>query len=294
MAFWSLWKNLMRNSLLACVPKVVTLALMAGGLYAMPQREPDAGSAAQGRWSAVYQAGAAPFDPGIRVEVAIDKDQVILSGKKGAAFSIPASAITTVLSSPTIENPVSRSQAEAWGGLAKNLMFLPFGVPVVGATYPKSKYAYISVTWSERDTDQEVQFRLDRKDYDPLLKQLKKSTGKEWKNLESEWERLRQAIAAGTDHPIPLLLDRRVRIGRVDVKPGSYQLIVLEGAANQTDGYLFPSDHVAAERLISTSQLEIAATTDEPQASSVIYKQDDSGVSRISEVRTSRRLLRFP
>jgi len=283
----------MRHNLLSGIAGVVTLTFMAGGPYAIPQHEPHADSTAQGRWSAVYQAGAAPFDPGIRIEVAIDKDQVILAGKKGAVFSIPASAITTVLSSLTIENPVTRSQAEAWGGLAKNLMFLPFGGSVVGATYPKSKYAYISFAWSERETDQEVQFRLDRKDYDPFLKQLQKSTGKEWKNLQSEWERLRQA--AGTDHPIPLRLDRKVRMGRRDVKPGSYQLIVLEGAANQADGYLFPSDQVAAEHLISTCPVEIAAaTSEEAQTNGVIYKQDDSGASRISEVRTSGRLLRFP
>ena len=139
-----------------------------------------------------------------------------------------------------------------------------------------------------------MQFRLDRKDYDPFLKQLEKSTGKEWKNLESEWERLRQALAAGTDHPIPLRLDRKVRIANVDMKPGTYLLIVLPAAVNQGEAYLFPSDQLNIEHLLSTSRVVIAPLSDNSQAQAVIFKQDDRGVSRISEIRTTGQVLRFP
>jgi len=95
----------------------------------------------------------------------------------------------------------------AWGGLAQfnpyTLMFLPLGIPVMAATYPiKSKYAYISILWSEKGADEELQFRLDRKDYESFLTQLRKSTGKAWKNLESEWETLKQALATGTSRQI--------------------------------------------------------------------------------------------
>ena len=295
----SFWKNLMPNNLLSRAAGVAAFTLLAASVYPVPQHEPDADSAQQARWHAVYQAGAARWGFGTHVRIAIAKDQLILAGKKAAPFSIPAPAITAVSSNFTSEHTVTRSQVAAWGGLAQfnpyTLIFLPFGIPVMAATYPiKSKYAYISVLWSEKGTDQEVQFRLDRKDYDAFLKQLQKSTGKEWKNLESEWERLRQALAAGTDHPIPLRLDRKVRMGNVGVKPGSYQLIVLAGAANQGDGYLFSSDQVNMEHLISTSRVEIAASSNDGQANDVIYKQDDSGISRISEVRSSGQVFRFP
>ena len=295
----SSWKNLMPNNLIPRAARLAAFTLLAASVYPVPQHEPDADSAQQGRWSAVYQAGAARWGFGTHVRIAIAKDQLILAGKKAAPFSIPASAITAVSSNFTSEHTVTRSQVEAWGGLAQfspyTLIFLPFGIPVMAATYPiKSKYAYISVLWSEKGTDQEVQFRLDRKDYDPFLKQLQKSTGKEWKNLESEWERLRQALAAGTDHPIRLRLDRKVRMGNVEVKPGSYQLIILSGASNQGDGYLFSSEQVNMEHLISTSRVEIAASSNDSQANDVIYKQDDSGVSRISEVRSSGQAFCFP
>lgn len=61
----------------------------------------------------------------------------------------------------------------------------------------------------------------------PSYIQLQESTGKEWKNLESDWERLKQALAANTGRQLPLQLDRSVRMGNVEVKPGSYKLIIL-------------------------------------------------------------------
>lgn len=293
------WKKAMLNNLLPRAAKVILVALLAAGVYAIPQQAPAPDSAQPAHWTAVYQAGAARLPLGSRVNIAVAEDRLTLAGKKGAPFSIPASDITAVSSNLTSEHTVTRSQVAAWGGLAQfspyTLMFLPFGIPVMAATYPmKSKYAYISILWSEKGTDQEVQFRLDRKDYDPFLKLLQKSTGKEWKNLESDWERLRQALAAGTGYPIPLQLDRKVRMASVDVKPGTYQLIVLPAAANQGEAYLFPSDQLNIEHLLSTSRVEIAPSSNNSQAQAVTFKQDDNGLSRISEIRIPGKVLRFP
>jgi hypothetical protein len=288
-----------KHDMLARATRVVLATLLAGSVYARAQHAPNASSAQQSRWNAVYQAGAALFGLGSRVQVTIDKDQLVFAGKKGAQFSIPASTITALSSNLTSEHTVARSQMAAWGGLAQfspyTLMFLPFGIPVMAATYPiKSKYAYVSVLWSEKGADEEVQFRLDRKDYEPFLTQLRKSTGKEWKNLESDWERLKQALATGTGRQTPVRLDRKVRVGNVDVKPGSYQLIVLTEAPSQGEAYLFPNNEVNVEHLMSTSQVEIAETSEDGQAEGVSFKQDDNGVSRISEIRASGRVLRFP
>jgi len=297
----SCWKDLMPNNdnIFSRATRVALVTLLAGSVYATAQHSPDAGSALQDRWTAVYLAGAAPFGLGSRVQVTIAEDQLVFAGKKGAQFSIPASTVTALSSNLTSEHTVTRNQMAAWGGLAQfspyTLMFLPFGIPVMAATYPiKSKYAYISVLWSEKGADQEVQFRLDRKDYEPFLTQLRKSTGKEWKNLEDEWEKLKQALATGTDHQTPLRLDRKIRMGKVDVKPGPYQLIVLTQAPNQGEAYLFSNNAVDVEHLISTSHVEIAESAEGGQAEGVSFKQDDNGVNRISEIRTSGQVLRFP
>jgi hypothetical protein len=278
---------------------VALVTLLAGSVCAKAQHTPDAGSAQQDRWKAVYLAGAAPFGLGSRVQVTIAEDQLVFAGKKGAQFSIPASTVTALSSNLTSEHTVTRNQIAAWGGLAQfspyTLMFLPFGIPVMAATYPiKSKYAYISVLWSEKSADEEVQFRLDRKDYEPFLTQLRKSTGKEWKNLEGEWEKLKQALATGPGNQTALRLDRKVRMGKVDVKPGPYQLIILTEASNQGQAYLFLNNQVNIEHLISTSHIEIAESTEGSQPEAISFKQDDNGVSRISEIRTPGRVIRFP
>ncbi len=300
-AFLSSWKDLMpsNDNMLSRATRVALVTLLAGSVYATAQHAPDAGSALQGRWKAVYLAGAAPFGLGSRVQVTIAEDQLVFAGKKGAQFSIPASTITALSSNLTSEHTVTRNQMAAWGGLAQfspyTLMFLPFGIPVMAATYPiKSKYAYISVLWSEKGADEEVQFRLDRKDYEPFLTQLRKSTGKEWKNLESEWEKLKQALATGPGHQTALRLDRKVRLGNVDVKPGPYQLIILTEASNQGQAYLFLNNEVNIEHLISTSHIEVAGSSEGRQPEAVSFKQDDNGVSRISEIRTAGRVIRFP
>ena len=279
--------------------RVALVTLLAGSVYATPQHAPDAGSALQDRWKAVYLAGAAPFGLGSRVQVTIAEDQVVFAGKKGLQFSIPASTVTALSSNLTSEHTVTRNQMAAWGGLAQfspyTLIFLPFGIPVMAATYPiKSKYAYISVLWSEKGADEEVQFRLDRKDYEPFLTQMRKSTGKEWKNLEGEWEKLKQALATGPGYHTALRLDRKVRVGKVDVKPGPYQLVILTEASNQGQAYLFSSNEVNIEHLISTSDIEIAESSEDSQPEAVSFKQDDNGVSRIGEIRTAGRVIRFP
>jgi hypothetical protein len=263
----------------------------------MAQHELHAGSPLQGRWTAVYQGGAAPFGLGTRVQVTIAKDQLDLVGKKGSRFSIPAATITALSSNLASERTVSRNQMIAWGGLAQlspyTLIFLPLGIPVIAATYPiKSKYAYISVIWSHKGADEEVQFRLNRNDYQPFLTQLQTSTGKQWKNLENDWERLRRALADGSGRHMPLRLDRKARFGKVDVKPGQYQLIVLTEAPNQGEAYLFSRNEVDIEHLISTSDVEISAPPD--QVEGVSFKPNDYGVSKISEIRILGLELRFP
>lgn len=298
-AFSLSWKSLVaiNHSCLSRAGRAFLVSAVFASVSAMAQQEPDASFPPQSRWTGVYQAGAAPFRFGTRVQVTIAKNQLDFVGKKGSRFSIPASTITALSSNLGSEHTVSRTQMIAWGGLAElspyTLIFLPLGIPVMAATYPiKSKYAYVSIIWSRKGTDEEVQFRLNRKDYDPFLRQLRKSTGKEWKNLENDWQRLNRALADGSGSQIPLRLDRKSRFGKVDVKPGQYQLIVLTEAPNQGEAYLFSRNDLNIEHLISTSQVEINVLSDHVEG--VSFKSDDGGVNKISEIRIPGLELRFP
>ena len=122
--------------------------------------------------------------------------------------------------------------------------------------------------------------------------QLRKSTNKEWKNLESDWERLKRALADGSGRHIPFRLDRKGRLGKVDVEPGEYQLIVLTEAPNRGEAYLFSRNEVDIEHLISTSQVEINVPSG--QVEGVSFKPDHDGVSKISQIGIPGLVLRFP
>jgi len=73
-------------------------------------------------------------------------------------------------------------------------------------------------------------------------------------------------------------------------------LIVMTEAPNQGEAYLFSNNNVDVEHLISTSHVEMAESSENDQSEGVSFKQDNNGigVSRISEIRTSGRVLRFP
>jgi len=83
-------------------------------------------------------------------------------------------------------------------------------------------------------------------------------------------------------------------MGRLDVNAGPDQLIVLTEAPNQGEAYLFSNNEINVEHLISTSHVELAESSEGGQAAGVSFKQDDNGVSRISEIRTFGQVLRFP
>ena len=109
---------------------------------------------------------------------------------------------------------------------------------------------------------------------------------------ENGWERLRQAIADESSRQAPLRLDRKARFGKVDVKPGQYQLIILTEAPDRGEAYLFSRNDLNIEHLISTSPVEINVPSD--QVEGLSFKPNDAGVSKISEIRIHGLELRFP
>lgn len=254
---------------------------------------------APAEWKAVYEAGAAPFVSSGRINVTIADGNLVLAAKKRQPFSVPAHGITAVTSNLTAEHTLARNQVAVWSGLAQfspyTLLFLPAGLPVLAATYPvKSKYAYISILWTEAGTDEEIHLRLDRKDYQPFLAALQQVTGKEWKNLETEWQRVQHALASNETPKTRLRLDRAVRVGTVDLKAGLYQLVLLQTARDRGEAYFFPNNQLNIEHLAATTLVEILPAPAETQIAALSYKENAQGLSSIAEIGLAQQLLRFP
>ncbi len=250
------------------------------------------------QWVVRFQAGAAPIKLGSKLKLTIDKEKVLLESKKGPSFSIPAAGITEVSSNLVSSHTASLVQAGLWVAAVKEtpytLLFLPFGLGAMAATYPiKSHYAYINILWNEKGTEQEVVLMLNRRDYTQFIAELQKATGKEWKNLDTEWEKVQQELKREAGNNIPVRLDRKVRIAKSDLKPGTYQLVLLEREGNRGELYFFPGNQVNIEHLAAVAMIEIA-TIDDTKADPISYKEDENGVTTLSEIRISNKILRFP
>jgi hypothetical protein len=278
---------------------LIVSALLVGlsvwpGFSATPQQRPQGN-----QWKMVYQAGAAPIQKDAEVLVTISRENLVLQAKKGSPFSITPAGITAVSSNLFSRHTASLEQAVLWADLARfnpyTLMFLPFGIAGMAATYPiTSRYAYVSILWSDNGTEQEILLKLNRAEYAPFLASLRQATGKEWRNLDTEWEKVRQQLKNEENRKISVHLTNRIRILKSDLKPGDYQLVLLGGDANHGEVYFFPRNQVNVEHLLAVALVEIQPLEGEATADPVSYMQDKNGVAAISAIRTDSKTLRFP
>ena len=273
---------------------VAILAASPAFSITSPQEAPEGN-----QWKMVYEAGVAPLKIQSPVMVTISQESIILEPKKGSPFSISAASITAVSSNLVSRHTASSNQAVAWANAIAfspyMLMGLPFGLVGMAATYPiKSHYTYVSILWSEKGTEQEVLLKLSRRDYTPFLAELQKATGKEWKNVVTEWERVQQELKREGTNRFSLHLDHKVRIVKLDLKPGAYQLVLLERESNHGELYFFPGNQIDIEHLAAVAVVQIESLASDTRTEPVSYKQDKNGSTTISDIRTASKTLRFP
>jgi len=279
---------------------VTIVSALLVGLSAWPGFSATQQQPQSNRWKMVYEAGAAPIQKDSGVVVTISKENLALQTKKGSPFSIaPGGGITAVSSNLFSRHTASLEQAALWADLARfnpyTLLYLPFGIAGMAATYPiTSRYAHVSILWSDNGTEQEILLRLNRADYAPFLASLQQATGKEWRNLDTEWEKVRQQLKNEENKKISVHLTRAVRILKSDLKPGDYQLVLLGRDANHDELYFFPGNQVNVEHLVAVALVEIQPPEVDAKTGPVSYKQDKNGITTISEIRTDSKTLRFP
>lgn len=273
---------------------LVAISAVSPAFSVRPPQESPHGN----QWKMVYEAGVAPLKGQSPVMVTISDENLVLQPKKGSLFSISAANITAVSSNLVSRRTASSNQAVAWAYAVASspqmLMGLPFGLVGMAATYPiKSHYAYVSILWSEKGTEQEVLLKLSRRDYTPFLAELQKATGKEWKNLDTEWEKVQQELKREGANKISVRLDHKVRILKSDLKPGIYQIVLLEREANHGELYFFPGNQIDIEHLAAVAVVQIESLVSDTKEQ-VSYKQDKNGITTISDIRTASKTLRFP
>jgi len=258
-------------------------------------------------WNVKYQAGAAPFPQQSQIFAFIEDKNLFLKPKKGPNFSIPGGAITAVSSSIKGRYGAA-SLAEA--RFAESMLspdansclgFYPCSLVVTTAlllvipSYPiKSTEYLVHIVWRDKGVDEEIVLKLHKNDYGPFLVRLEKATGKPWKNLDTDWKRVQQEIKRAEPNKLEIRLDRKVRVAKVGLEPGTYQIVLLEREAGHGEIYFFPGSEVNAEHLAAVVSVEISPLVNEGNTPQIDYNQDLKGKSTISSIRTQSRIFRFP
>jgi hypothetical protein len=255
-------------------------------------------------WQAVYLAGVAPFPRNVNVQVTIDRDYLRLAPRRTDPFAVPVNAITLVTTNVKGSHPASRAEWRFLEGFTSNaagcyppqgcgalVMFTSF---LMLASYPMKSHDYlVSVSWREGTAEEEVLFRVGPKDYTTLLAELEKATGKKWKNMDTEWAKVRQEITSQQGSKTSIQLDRKVRVGKFDLKPGAYQVVLLEREAQRGELYFFPGEQVSIEHLSMATWVEIAPAAADAASAPVTFRKKD-GITTLDEIHLPSLTVRFP
>ena len=254
-------------------------------------------------WQASYLAGVAPFPRGAHVQVSIDSEALRLAPRGTNPFVVPAQAITLVASNVKGTHPATRAEGQFLKDFAAapGPCFPPEGCGAIviftaflmAASYPvKTRDYLVRVFWREGNAEEEVLLRVGQKDYTPLMSELEKATGKTWKNMETEWARVQQEITSRQDSKIAIQLERGVRVGDSVLKPGPYQMVLLEREKNQGEVFFFPGDQVNIEHLSAGTRVELGPAI--PDSGPLVTFREREGTTTFDQIKLPTRTVRFP
>jgi hypothetical protein len=259
--------------------------LTIAGRAASPQKQTPQGV----QFPMKYEEGTERVNKGTKMKVSVGRDKIICETGKSAPFSIPVAAVTEI----SYDIKARRRIAEA-AGVA--LVFWPAAPMFV---FMKSKKHYVNLLWQEDGIRKEAIFKVGKGEYESFLDELQHVTNKPWKNMIAERKRIQKEFKQRQDalerekkKKMPVEFDRAVRVGEADLKPGLYQLVLLEREGTQSEIYFFAGKDVDTKNIAAGAAVEILEQTNQVAAVQVIYK-DAGQPAAISEIRMPTKTLRF-
>ena len=222
----------------------VLLLVVATGLPALSTPSTADRKTRDKQFRVKYEAGTAAIKKGARVRVRFEPKSIICEAKKGLTFSIPAAGVTEV---GYDSMPWSRSKAVLREGLSVSPSGMGYGVPlyllgvlaVTGAVSPfGGKDHFVHIAWEWNDGDEAVWFEVSKGRYAALLAELERATGKKPLDLAKEREEEQRELQDNAE-TVEIELDRRVWVAGEFLKPGRYQLVLLERTETIGELYFF-------------------------------------------------------
>jgi hypothetical protein len=264
-----------RSSLRAFLSILAFLVLITQAARAKPQGK---------QWSVDSVPGSKLAGEKVKINLRISPQIVVVAPKKQAALEIPVGAIERIGYDETAhskgwafwnaaDNPNLRGSGNKDDFIDPFLGFTSVALDAAAAvTGPfKTREHYIRILWQKDGEPQEILLEADKGDYKDILSELQTATGKPWHDLPTERQKLREELDQAKDRKIALQVDREVLVNGTELKPGPYQLVLLERGESQGEAYFFPgsevhSDHVAAQAVVRVERSAVTQNA-EPNAS---------------------------
>jgi hypothetical protein len=287
----------LRRSLLAAV---VAVGLPVSQAHALAEPQPPL---VEKSFAMKYETGTEAIKPGARIQVGISPETIVLVWKSHQRIAIPAGAITDI-SYDTVSYrrsadvlPVADSLAsgpapppgQGGEGLAALMMVTLITAAFVHAI--KTTQHFVRLAWVEEGRERVVWLKVGKGEYSSFLASLEQVTGRRFVDRAAERQRLAAELRARMER-FSIELDRKAWVEGAVLRPGRYQVVVLEREPGRGEVYFFAGPEVTLEEVKAASMADLAAEPRELPAPAVAYK-DSGGMSALAEIQTSTRTIRF-
>jgi hypothetical protein len=150
---------------------------------------------------------------------------------------------------------------------------------------------FVRILWQENREPSEALFEVGKEDY-AILSAFQDATGKPWQDLPVARKKLLDEIRAAQDRRIPVQLDRPVILNEVEMKVGSYELVVLERPDNLAEAYFFAGEEVRPEHVIAQALAKVETST-APVANPSVTCAERMGAETIGTLQVQDKTFEF-
>lgn len=241
-------------------------------------------------WEVKYETGTEAVKHGRKMKVTVGSSEIFCRSDKGEIFSVPVSGVATIFYDNTVHNrSVEWIKSGKWYipyepflGFAPSLLAVGIGAAILAPF--RSEDHFVHITWTQNEIRNVAIFEIGKKHFRAFMDRLSAATGKEWRNLPEEREKLREELEREKDNKVSLQLEQTVQTAGGELKSGLYQLVLLERGKDQGELYFFPGKKVELKKLVAVEPVGIIRESNPVTSAEAIFHREGD-LLRIVEIR---------
>ena len=240
-------------------------------LFSMASTQLSSALPQEKKWSVESVATIKPAGKKVKTSLNISPQTIFVTPAKSASTEIPVAAIDRIGYDESAHSKGWTTLAaigSAGGGQDAAVVGIPLLIGAAFAAPFKTREHYIRILWLKEGEPQEILLEAGKGDYKDILAELQAVTGKPWHDLPSERQKLREELDQAKNHKIPLQIDRSVLVSGTPLKPGPYQLVLLERGESQGEAYFFSGGEVHPDHVAAQAVVRVDRSADSPNTGS--------------------------